>query len=74
MFRKPTDGKNYVNVSELRDFLLQANEEAKENEGGGDDDMTMTRSQLRETAERNSLNFEDLLRDAESRGIKIREG
>ena len=76
LFRKPKDG-NYVNVSEFRDLLLQANRdeaEGAQEEEEDDDSSTMTSSQLRETAERHNLNFEDLLRDAESRGIKIRDG
>lgn len=40
---------------------------------GEDGSMVMSKAQLRETAERHGLDYEELLRDAEARGIQLRE-
>jgi len=40
----------------------------------GNDDMTViTKAELRETAERHGLDYEELLRDAEAKGVRLRD-
>jgi len=68
-------GDTYVSLSE---FKKQAAMENQRQQSQADQEevegvQVMSKAQLRETAERHNLDLEQLLRDAESRGIKIRE-
>lgn len=75
--RKPKGG-GYVSTAGFKDAVVGENqklEDASQEVGEDEDDraMTMTKAQLKETAERHNLDFGALMRDAESRGIKIRD-
>ena len=61
-----------MSVSEFKEMARAQNEAEEEPEEEEEGVEVMTRAQLRETAERHNLDFEQLLRDAEARGITIR--